>query len=399
MLYHATEYLTSSMDSASHSGRLVAGANLESTDRKPPSIVLVTGAMDCGGAQRDMACMANYWAVGGWRVTLATWSGPEIRDFFPLAPGVARIWLNVGSPGASMLATLLSSIGQIYKFRRWLRAAQPDAVLSFIDVSNVYAILAALGLGVRVVVSERTNPRLNYTVSRPWRALRRMFYARADIVVAQTRDAAHWIERKCRVKVVVIPNGLRALPEGAWDRQPEIIAVGRLSKEKGFDVLLKAFAQICSDFRHWRLSIIGEGPERLALTQLRDQLNLTERVTLVGQVQDVEMRMACAGLVVHPSRREGFPNVVLEAMGSGAAVICADCPSGPSELIQDGINGRLVPVDDVATLARVMSELMASPHLRGRLGLEASKVRQHYAQSVIMDRWEACLLPELVSKS
>jgi glycosyltransferase involved in cell wall biosynthesis len=105
--------------------------------------------------------------------------------------------------------------------------------------------------------------------------------------------------------------------------------------------------------------------------------------------------MARAGLLVHPSRREGFPNAVLEAMGMGLTVVCADCQAGPSELIEDGRNGRLVPVGDVDALARAMSELMTSPLLRESMGREARKVRKQYSQDAIMDKWQALFPAEL----
>jgi GalNAc-alpha-(1->4)-GalNAc-alpha-(1->3)-diNAcBac-PP-undecaprenol alpha-1,4-N-acetyl-D-galactosaminyltransferase len=95
--------------------------------------------------------------------------------------------------------------------------------------------------------------------------------------------------------------------------------------------------------------------------------------------------------MIHSSRREGFPNAVLEAMGMGAPVICADCPSGPAELIRDGVNGRLVPVGDVGALARVMTELIKRPEAREKLGREAVRVRQEYDPCAIMAKWEACL--------
>lgn len=369
--------------------------SLDSTHSELPNILLVTGSLEGGGAERVMSDMANYWANRGWQVTLATWSGPETQDFYLLDPDVRRVWLDAYSPNDSFAAKIRSSLARILKLRRLLVASTPDAILSFIDVSNVYTILAALGLSVRVVVSERVNPSVNYPVTRFWRALRRVSYSWADKVVAQTHDAARWIENKCRAKAIVIPNALRVLPEVVCERMPLIIAVGRLSKQKGFDLLLKAFAEISCHFQNWRVVIIGVGPERPALIKLRDQLNLIDRVEFIGQVCDVEAWMARAGLVVQPSRFEGFPNVVLESMGMGAAVISADCPSGPSDLIEDGVNGRLVPVEDIATLMRVMAELMSQPQVRERLGREASKVKQRYRQDLIMAQWEACLLPEL----
>jgi GalNAc-alpha-(1->4)-GalNAc-alpha-(1->3)-diNAcBac-PP-undecaprenol alpha-1,4-N-acetyl-D-galactosaminyltransferase len=359
---------------------------------RAPSIVLVIGTLRGGGAERQLSEMANYWAKKQFNVTVATWSGPEIPDFYWLSPSVSREWLNVRLPNGSHFGKLLALVRRLLKLRKLLRLSRPDAVLSFVDVSNVHTILAASGLGVRVVVSERTSPAVNHNVAPLWRALRWLCYSWADDVVAQTRDAAHWIERNCRVRPIVIPNALRALPKVHCQRESMIVAIGRLSREKGFELLLQAFARVSSDFPDWRLFIIGDGPERTALVELRDKLNLRNRTELIDHVHDVETWMSRAGLLVHPSRREGFPNVVLEAMGMGTAVICADCQSGPAELIQNDVNGRLVPVGDIDALVLAMVELMSSPDIRKRLGREAAGVSRNYEQSAIIDKWEACLL-------
>jgi GalNAc-alpha-(1->4)-GalNAc-alpha-(1->3)-diNAcBac-PP-undecaprenol alpha-1,4-N-acetyl-D-galactosaminyltransferase len=363
------------------------------------SIVLVTGGMDCGGAQRVLADMANYWVERGWQVTLATWSGPDLSDFYALSPKISREWLHVNPRRRSVIGALHVFVDRIAILRALLRQAKPDVVLSFIDVSNILTIIAALGLGVRVVVAERTQPALNDTVSRPWKVLRRLCYSWSDQVVAQTQDAAAWLERRCKSPVLVIPNFLRALPQIALPREFLIIAVGRLTAEKGFDVLLGAFARVRAQFPHWHLCIIGEGPERRALTEHIAKLDLADRVELLGEIRDVDTWMARAALLVHASRREGFPNAVLEGMGMGVAVICADCRSGPAELITDGVNGRLVPVDNLEVLTRVMSELMSDAKLRERLGAQATKVRRDYAQSVLMKKWEACLVPPPAKKT
>jgi len=111
-------------------------------------------------------------------------------------------------------------------------------------------------------------------------------------------------------------------------------------------------------------------------------------VPVLEPVDDVESWLARAGLVVQPSRYEGFPNVVLEAMGMGAAVVATDCAWGPGDMIQDGVNGRLVPTDDVNALAIVMRELIQDPDVRAALGAEAKKVRHKFAQGVVMSQWE-----------
>jgi glycosyltransferase involved in cell wall biosynthesis len=128
------------------------------------------------------------------------------------------------------------------------------------------------------------------------------------------------------------------------------------------------------------------------LIKLCEELNLAHRVEFMDPVRDVHVRMARAGLVVLPSRFEGFGNTVLESMAMGAAVISTNRP-GPASLIEDGVNGRLVPVEDSESLAKVMAELMSEPEVRASLGCEAMKVRERFRQDRIMRQWAATLLP------
>jgi GalNAc-alpha-(1->4)-GalNAc-alpha-(1->3)-diNAcBac-PP-undecaprenol alpha-1,4-N-acetyl-D-galactosaminyltransferase len=363
-----------------------------------PIVVLVTGSLQAGGAERQLSDMANYWAAKDWTVILATWSGPDVCDFFPLHARVRRVHLNVEASKWEILSRVRVNLKRVQKLRILLSATRPDALLSFITESNLLTIFAGRGLDARVVVSERIQPALHASVPRIWRILRRLFYRKADAVVAQTQDAAIWLQNHCRTRISVIPNALRVLPEPSGERRPLMLAVGRLTHQKGFDLLLRAFARIAPRFADWNVAVIGEGGERESLTLLRSELHLDDRVQFVGQTSDVVTWMAHAGLVVQPSRFEGFPNVVLESMGLGAAVISADCRSGPAELIQDGVNGRLVPVEDVNALAIAMAELIANPEERARLGKAASSVRERYRQDTVMNLWEACLLLQTENK-
>jgi GalNAc-alpha-(1->4)-GalNAc-alpha-(1->3)-diNAcBac-PP-undecaprenol alpha-1,4-N-acetyl-D-galactosaminyltransferase len=359
----------------------------------PFCMLLVIGSLQGGGAERQLSEMANYWAAKGMRIILATWMGPEVTDFYSLDKRVRRVHLGVRTTRSSFFSLLHASLLRVVILRRLIVQAQPNAVLSFVTESNILTILASWGAGVRIVVSERVQPALHLMLPRIWRILRRILYSWSDCVVAQTEEAAQWIRGNCRKSVTVIPNALRVLPAPSRTRERLIIAVGRLSRQKGFDLLLRSFATVAPSFDGWRLAIIGEGNERANLLQLRDELMLTDRVELVGQIADVATWMARAALIVQPSRFEGFPNVVLEGMGMGAAVISADCPSGPADLIEDGVNGRLVPTENVDALTGAMAELMSQEDMRERLGREALKVRERYHQDLIMVRWEACLLP------
>jgi glycosyltransferase involved in cell wall biosynthesis len=286
-------------------------------------IVLVIGTLQAGGAERQLAEMANYLADAGSTVTLATWCSEECADFYPLAPQIRRVWLDSYRSHESGISRPWRFLNGMLRLRCLLRDERPDAVISFVDVSNIQTIVASAGLGLRVIVAERTHPAINFNISRHWRLLRRGLYSKASIVVAQTRDAAKWIEHECRARVEVIPNALRPLPVVNGTRLPLIIGVGRLSQEKGFDLLLRAFAELAPMFPEWRLAILGRGTYKECLLRLVEELDLTHKVEFAGQVENPESWMAQASLLVHPSRREGFPNVVLEAMAMACAVTAA----------------------------------------------------------------------------
>jgi GalNAc-alpha-(1->4)-GalNAc-alpha-(1->3)-diNAcBac-PP-undecaprenol alpha-1,4-N-acetyl-D-galactosaminyltransferase len=371
---------------------------------RPPQILLVTESLEGGGAERVLADMANYWAAQGWKVTLATWRGPEVADFYSLDPAVRRIWLAVNVQEKNAVDKVRVNLARVFKLRRLLRASEPDAVLSFIDVPNVLTVLATLGLKTRVVISERHNPDQTegaaryagaYTLPRPWRVLRRLVYRWADSVTALNEDAARWIAGECGVSVEVIPNPIRPMPHTDDARERLVLGVGRLARQKGFDLLIRAFAKIAQDFPDWHLMIFGKGPEHAALSGLRDSLAIRDRIEIREPVRNIETWMSRAGLIVLPSRFEAYGNAILESLAMGAAVISTDC-AGPASFIRDGVNGRLVPVaelEGVDALASAMSELMSDASLRNALGGEALRVRETHRQDVIMRKWEQCLLP------
>lgn len=366
--------------------RAVDSGVAQTVIQRPANLLLVTDSLGCGGSERQMVDMADFWASRGARVTLATWSGPSMPDFYAHGPGVARV--HLGPEGAGFLP----QVRRVRTMRSLLRELRPDAVLSFLPRSNVPTLLAGLGLDVRIVVSERAHPRQDTSLTLPWRMLRRLSYARADAVVSQTRTVAAWIHEHWGHAPCVIPNALRVLPPPAGPRENVIVGVGRLVRQKGFDLLLEAFAGIAPVFPGWRLAILGEGPERRRLAGQCAALGLAERVQFPGRVRDAEQWMARAGLVVQPSRFEGFPNAVLEAMAMGAPVISADCPAGPADIIEDGRNGCLVPVEDPDALARAMKRLLADAPLRERLGNEAMSVRERFRQEPIMEKWQSTLI-------
>jgi len=200
--------------------------------------------------------------------------------------------------------------------------------------------------------------------------------------------------------VFVIPNGVRV--PAATDSAPEqagptILAMGRLSPEKGFDLLLQAFAQLAGRNSDWTLAIAGEGPRRSMLEQQIAHLGLSDRVRLLGWVSQPHRLMRQARLFVLSSRYEGFPVALLEAMACGLPAVSFDCDSGPREIIRHELDGLLVPPGDVSALAGSIERLLRDDALRATLAHHARDVAQRFSQESFAAKWEEvlqrCLAP------
>ncbi len=359
------------------------------TARRDPHILLVISSLSAGGAERVLAEMANWWADHGRRVTVLTLSGVD-QDHYTLNPGVGRIALNYWGKSLNPWKIIDKRVRRILKLRRAVLSTAPDLVVSFMDTTNVRTLTALVGTGIPVVVSERTDPRCN-PVGRFWVVSRRLLYPLSKALVVQTEPVAQWAREvvpSCRV--AVIPNFVRSLPE----REPAerdtslILSVGRLGIEKGHDLLIRAFAEAGGAQKGWHLTILGEGGERGNLEDLAARLGLGGSVSLPGTVREPAEWMRRAAVFALPSRFEGFPNALLEAMACGCAVIAADCPSAPALIVRNGTNGLLVPAEHVTALSSGLERLMADEKLRLRLGAEARGVKEDYAQEAVMSRWD-----------
>lgn len=355
------------------------------------NLLLLISSLSSGGAERVMSEMANYWSSRNWNVSLATWSSKEISDFYSLDPSVKRVHLNLAKNTSCCFDKIHYFGRRFWLLRKTIRQINPDVIISFMDIMNIFSILASRGMSIPVVISERTNPASNYLINWFWSLARKQTYQYASSVVAQTESAAKWLIHNCNVNPVVIPNPLRQLPFEQAKRESLVLSIGSLLSYKGHDILLKSFAKVHQSFPSWRLVILGDGPERNNLIALCEQLQLQDYVTMPGRVKNVEHWLTRAGMVVQASRIEGFPNVLLEAMGMGAPVISTDCASGPAEIIEDGIDGRLVRVDDIDGLAFAMADLMGDENKRKQLGNAALNVRDRFAQERIMKEWESLL--------
>lgn len=356
-------------------------------------VTLLLASLARGGAERVAVTLMTELVRRGHAVTLLTLAA-EDDDAFAAPDGVQRVPLAVTGPSAGAWDAIRSNAQRLLAVRRAVEASAPDVVIAFQSTVNVTALLALAGRRTPVVVSERVDPRA-HPLPRPWAALRRLTYPRAAALVVQTSTLEAWAGRVARgTRTRVIPNPLGIEPmehrEGQGDRKT-LLAVGRLEPQKGYDLLLAAFARICEHTPEWDLLVLGEGSSRRVLEVTVDQLGLRGRVRLPGASDDVPAAMAHADAFVLSSRYEGFPNALLEAMAHGLPAVAADCRSGPATLVQHEHNGLLVQPESIEALAAGLDRLMLDDDLRRDLGAAARAVRETYAPARIADAWDALL--------
>ena len=358
-------------------------------------ITLVISSLGPGGAERVISNMANHWAKKCWSVTLITLAGPD-ADFYLLERGVSRISLRVTGKSTGFFEAVLNNCRRVLALRRAIRSSQPDVVISFIDSVNILTLLATRFTAVPVIIAERIDPRWHH-IGKVWEVLRRLLYPKAAALVVQTQDLSDWaVDKVGYERVFVIPNSI-ALAANQTEKgggnfpQPFILAVGRLEVQKGFDLLLRSFANVSQQHPEWSLVILGEGSERTALEALAKSLGIEARVSLPGRHINPVAIMAQASTFVLSSRFEGFPNVLLEAMACGTPSISFDCASGPREIIRHGVDGLLVPPEDTGALADAMQDLMAHPERRERLAFRAHEVAARFSVNRVLGMWEDLL--------
>ena len=345
-----------------------------------------------GGTQRVATTLANALFERGWRVDVISlrWR----TSFFPLDARIEPIDLSGDLVDArGLVRRLRGALRRWSRWRRYLREQRPDVVLAMLPLANVMAVFGTRGMDVPVVISERNDPAVQ-RLRADWEWLRRRTYRRADVVTANSAGALATIARAApAARQVLVPNAVNVPTTVAplASERPWFAAVGRLNRQKAFDVLLEAFARIAARVPDWDLRIAGTGPEAGALAAQATRLGIADRVHWHGQLEDPFPLLAGAGALVLPSRHEGVPNAMLEAMALGRAVIVSDASSGPLEYVTDGANGRVVAVDAAADLATVMAELADDPALRARLGAAARERVASLRPDAITEQWMAVL--------
>lgn len=216
-------------------------------------------------------------------------------------------------------------------------------------------------------------------------------YARFDAVAVLTeRDREEYEQLLPGTRVVRIPNAVHSLDQVPSDHRSKIaVAAGRLFPQKGFDLLIPAWAKLVETYPDWQLRIYGSGEKKAELRELIEEHHLYNHVFLMGHTDRLDDELAKASFYVLSSRFEGLPMVMIEAMSHSLPVVSFDCPTGPSDVLTHGVDGLLVAPEDPDALADAMAKLMGDRALRADMGVAAVLTAASYGPDAVHPRWEA----------
>ncbi|MBX7495805.1 glycosyltransferase family 4 protein [Qipengyuania sp. 6B39] len=345
-------------------------------------IAFLITALGAGGAERVIAILARNWIARGDSVTILTFDADSDPVYHALPQQV-----QLHRMGMLDAKGFRGNMRKVAALRRAVEEVAPDVLVSFLTKNNLLAALACLGTDTPLVCSERNNPE-RQTTHPLWNVMLRWAYRRADAIVCQTEAVRRCFPASVQDRLAVIYNPIEAFardPDAAQSRT--ICAVGRLTPQKDFQTLIRAFAMIAPKHEGWSLQIWGSGELRQKLQDLIEALAMQDQITLPGNTSMPGEWARSAAFFVMSSRYEGFGNALAEAVASGMPVISTDCDFGPAEIVTEGRSGLLVPVGDERAMADAISRMIEDRDLRRRCAIEGPRQAARFRTSAVVEQW------------
>lgn len=341
------------------------------------------GSMSRGGAERVISILANDYCQRGWDVDIVLLLENKVEYDLDNRIRIVDITKKAGGYLQNAPRWLLG-------IRRYLRKRKPDRVVSFIGRINALVLTASIGLKLPVVVSERNDPKHDGRGAF-MQSYCNCIYHRAKAIVYQNAHEQSCFDKSLESKGCIIPNPVSVAAVRDGQLPPIVTTAGRLIEQKNQKVLIDAMAQVHKVHPEVKCRIYGEGSLRQALQTQIDTLSLTDTVTLEGNVKDIHARLAQCGIFALTSDFEGLSNALIEAMMVGLPCITTDY-SGARELITDGENGLVVPMNDADALAAAILKLIENEDGYADILAEQGKLSgSRFRAEAVLQQWHSVI--------
>lgn len=366
-------------------------------------VYCIAGTRHSGGMERVLANKANWLVERGHEVHVVTTDQCGEKSFFSMDPRIFHHDLNIGyelDNGKSVINKLLKFPIRQFRHRlrlsKLLKSLRADIVISM--GCNESSIVPSVKDGSKKILEVHFSrcKRLQYGRRGIWGIADRYMNRKDKLVacrydrfvVLTLEDLALW--GSDMKNICVIPNARTFMFDSQSDTESKtVLAVGRFSYQKGFELLIDAWSKLSSEFPDWHLRIVGGGELKDSYARQIEKHGLTDSVTLVDAVGNMAQEYTGASILAMTSRYEGLPMVLLEAQAAGLPIVSFACKCGPRDIVDNGVSGYLVNEGDVEGMSRKLSVLMSDPGMRKKFGAEAYRNSENYTMDAVMAKWTA----------
>lgn len=345
--------------------------------------------LNAGGAERATVSLSNKFCEKGHEVEIITFKGEE--SFYTLNDGVNVSCAEFDEiEHSASVKRLLGSVRRMFRLRSFVKSKELDVLIGMSFSMTWYAVFATILTATKSIGTERNNP-YKYKASKLNTFLRKFFYKLCKGYIFQTDKSSKFFTPELKDRDIIIPNAI--FNEMIYElRPPEqrekvICAVGRLTEQKRFDILIDAFKRIADRFPDYNLVIFGEGELRSELEAQCDRLGLADRIYMPGTNPEAVKLVNRTSVFVLSSDMEGMPNALMEAMAMGVPCVSTRCDMGPEELIENGENGLLTEVGSSEQLAAAIFKYITDKEFAEKISSNGRKMLETHSVEAISDRW------------
>lgn len=342
-------------------------------------IMFLVYSLSGGGAERMVARLANEFVNTGNQVSIAVFSADNI--VYDIDERISIV--DLSTDPMNKIKKLKTRINLL---KLGIEKHKPDVLFAFTISMVPFAIKAVKGTGCKVIGAERANPK---ALDSKYQAVIKLISPKCDGYVFQTNGAKNYYPVKTQKKSCVIGNIAPFVGEYEKNKvmKNHICTAARLHTDKDYETLIRAMKRVVDNTDDAVLHIYGDGPLKESLEKLSNELNIADNIVFEGFSKNMIEEYKKYEMFVFSSKFEGMPNALIEAMSCGLAVVSSDCEYGPSDIIDDGVNGFLVPVGDETAMANRITELINDDKLRSSFEKEAKRVQEKYSKEHIVNQY------------
>ncbi|MBL41944.1 MAG: hypothetical protein CMM49_04695 [Rhodospirillaceae bacterium] len=352
-------------------------------------IVFICSNLSAGGAQNVVTLTSEKLVSIGYDVTIITFSSKK-SDFYKLNEKIKRIPLDKLSNSKNIFNAIINNYSRIKTLRKTLKNQKFETCISFVTETNIITIIASLFLKNKIIISERNNP---YKQDQKfiWHLLKFLTYPLADILTANSKLAIKYYKKNIFLKKIIYsPNPLPIPQNLSYTNKKNFLSVGKLTEQKGHDILIKAFANLINNnksFSSYSLTIAGIGKEKRNLQKLASSLGIDKNIFWVYNANIYEL-LKKHSIFILSSRYEGTSNALLEAISAAKPIIVSNQASDSINFLKNNHNCIIFPINDIDLLTRSMEKLSNDYNFKSKLSKNLMiDYSMHYSKSDFDSHW------------